>query len=153
MSPGRGSTPRRTDWQTASRNVTLTLTLMLVRFTVTLSTSEHLLYWQRHKPAPLVFASIAITRQPLPRSRLEYCSAARLRLGCNKRRTPFSGPQFLPTASQLAATQRAPPGVEPAARPDKKKNARSTFSGPRFLPTCYESYVVVAVNTDIPQCE
>jgi hypothetical protein len=94
---------------------------------------------------------IAITRQSLPRSQLEYCSAARLRLGCTKRRTPLSGPQFLPTASQLAATQRAPPGVQPAARPDKKKNARSPFSGPQFLPTCYESYVVVAVNTDIPQ--
>jgi hypothetical protein len=51
---------------------------MLVRFTVTLSTSEHLLYWQRHKPAPLEITMIAITRQSLPRSRLEYCSAARL---------------------------------------------------------------------------
>jgi hypothetical protein len=140
---------------------------MLVRFTVTLSTREHLLYWQRHKPAPL---EIAITRQSLPRSRLEYCSAARLPSRCRKEnrtatkktaarpywrtpshgsqlaatrrappgvlpaarlyqkknaRLPFSGPQFLPTASQLAATQRTPPGVQPAARPDKKKE-RST---------------------------
>jgi molybdenum cofactor biosynthesis enzyme MoaA len=57
---------------------------MLVRFTVTLSTSEHLLYWQRHKPAPLEIASIAITRQSLPRSRLEYCSAAKLLSRCHK---------------------------------------------------------------------
>jgi hypothetical protein len=64
---------------------------------------------------------------------------------------PFSGPQFLPTASQLAAMQRALPGVQPAARSDKKKTTRLPFSGPQFLPTCYESYVVVAVNTDIPQ--
>jgi hypothetical protein len=41
---------------------------MLVRFTVTLSTSEHLLYWQRHKPAPLEIASITVTRQSLPPS-------------------------------------------------------------------------------------
>jgi hypothetical protein len=39
-----------------------------MRFTGTLSTSEHLLYWQRHKPAPLEIASISITRQSLPRS-------------------------------------------------------------------------------------
>jgi hypothetical protein len=62
------------------------------------------------------------TTEPLPQRRL--------RLGCAKRRTPFSEPQFLPTASQLAATQRAPPGVQPAARPDKKKIAlfRATVS-------------------------
>jgi hypothetical protein len=112
---------------------------MSIRFTVTLSTSEHLLYWQRHKPAPLEIASIAITRQP----------AARLNQKKNAQ-LPFSGPQFLPTASQIAATQRAPPSVQPTARPDKKKNARLPFSGPQFLPTCYESYVVVMVNTDIP---
>jgi hypothetical protein len=57
---------------------------MLVRFTVTLSTSKHLLYWQRHKLAPLEIASIAITRQSLLRSRLEYCSAARLPSRCHK---------------------------------------------------------------------
>jgi hypothetical protein len=51
-------------------------------------------------------------------------------LGRTKRRSPFSGPLLLPTASQLAATQRAPPGVQPAARPDKKKIAlfRATVS-------------------------
>jgi hypothetical protein len=81
---------------------------MSVRFKVTLTTSEHLLYWQRHKPAPLEIASIAITRQP----------AARLNQKKNAR-LPFSGPQFLATASQLAATQRAPPGVQPAAGPNK----------------------------------
>jgi hypothetical protein len=37
------------------------------------------------------------------------------------KRSPISGPLFLPIASQLAATQRAPAGVQPAARPDKKK--------------------------------
>jgi hypothetical protein len=62
------------------------------------------------------------TTGPLPQRRL--------RLGCTKRRTPFSGPQFLPTASQPAAMQRAPPCVQPAARPDKKKIAlfRATVS-------------------------
>jgi hypothetical protein len=57
---------------------------MLIRFMVTLSTSENLLYWQRHKPAPLEIASITITRQSLLRSRLEYCSAARLPSHCHK---------------------------------------------------------------------
>jgi hypothetical protein len=44
---------------------------MLVRFTVTLSASEHLLY-RRHNPAPLEIASIVITRQLLPPTRLVY---------------------------------------------------------------------------------
>jgi hypothetical protein len=112
---------------------------LLVRFMVTLSTSEHLLYWQRQKPSPLEIASIAITRQP----------AARLYQKKNAR-LPFSGPRLLPTASQLDVTQRAPLGVQPAARPGTKKNARLPFSGPKFLPTGYELYVVVAVNTYIP---
>jgi hypothetical protein len=65
MSPGRGPTPRQTDRQ--SKCDSDSVSDMLVRFTVTLSTSEHLLYWQRHKPAPLEIASIAITRQSQPR--------------------------------------------------------------------------------------
>jgi hypothetical protein len=107
----------------------------MVRFTVTLSTREHLLYWQRHKPAPLEIASIAITRQSLPRSRLGYCSAARLPSRCRKENwTATKTAAWLywkmqSHASQLAATQRAPPGVQPAARPDKK-NATAPVPAP-----------------------
>jgi hypothetical protein len=75
---------------------------ILVRFTVALSTSEHLLYW-RHEPAPLEiasFASIALTRQSPPRSArcTARCSAGQ------KEDRPFQGHCFCrQPASQLAA--------------------------------------------------
>jgi hypothetical protein len=117
-------------WQVSARPTARGIKMrppdMLARFPVTLSRSEHLLYW-RHKPAPLEIASIVITRQSLPPSRLVYspllgrtigksasryaARSARCRARCSAGRKE----------SQLAATQRAPPGVQPAARPDERK--------------------------------
>jgi hypothetical protein len=95
------------------------------------------------KKNALFRATVSADSQPASRyaARSAWCTA---RCSAGQKKTldrPFH---------QLAATQCTPPGVQPAARPNKKKNARSPFSGPQFLPTCYKLYVVVVVNTDIP---
>jgi hypothetical protein len=63
---------------------------------------------------------------------------------------PFSGPQFLPTASQLAATQRAPPGVQSTARPDKKKHSTALFRATVSADLLQIIHGCRAANTDIP---
>jgi hypothetical protein len=57
-----------------------------------------------------------------------------------ERSTALFRAQFLPTASQLPATQNTPPGIQQA------HPAQNSFHRPAI-----KSYVVVATNTDIPQ--
>jgi hypothetical protein len=132
---------------------------MLVRFTVTLSASEHLLYW-RHNPAPLEIASIVITRQSLPPTRLVYspllgrttgkpasryavhsaqctacCSAGQKEsqpANCNTN-APFQGQQF---HSQPANCNTNAPfqGQQFYSQPASQLTATQTpFSGPAIL--------------------
>jgi hypothetical protein len=130
MSPGRGSTPWQTDLLTGSRSVILTLTLMLVRLTVTTSTSKHLLYQQRHQPAPLENATIANARC------LARCSAERK----EKHTDPFEGHGI------SAASQPANRSAGRAFRYPANATGSEQFRRPAM-----KQYVGVAANTNIPQ--
>jgi hypothetical protein len=112
---------------------------------VTLSTSEHLLYWQRHKPAPLEIASIAITHQSLPRSRLGYCSAARLPSRCHKE--DYGLAVFKNTESRQPASRYAPHSAQCTARcsavPKQERSIalfRATVSADSQPASCYAAH-------------
>jgi hypothetical protein len=138
MSPGRGSTPRQTDWLTVSCNVTLTLTLTLASVNIGQS-RLHLRYGTRLRSHQEDSSAASLHRQPAtarapPASRSATASSLRTlsttgsarahRSACRTRRYPVS-------SQSPCCNKRRPSVRQPASRPQPpgcRKEARALAS-------------------------